>query len=170
MANTLNTDVAVNLDITARRNDTFKMVLTVKDSVGSPVVFPDASGGEGVSHQGKMTIVNSSGDKVLSIFGEHWRDLIESTTEDYTLAHPKDRTPEANQEGFYTGQSGVNSGIYFNPTTGAVTINVPYNYIDFQSGEYSYDFQVYKYPAGGSIEYITWLYGKFTLRADITQI
>jgi len=169
MATTLNTDVAVNLDITARRNDTFKMILTVKDSAGSVVAFPAESGGAGPSYQGKMTIVNSSGDKVISFFSDYWRDEQEHAS-NYDGIHPKDRTPEANQEGFYTGSTTTGAAIYFHPSTGVVTVNVPYNYIDFQSGEYNYDFQVYKYPDGGSIEYITWLYGKFTLRADITQI
>tara|TARA_R110000822_G_scaffold43649_6_gene117699 strand:+ start:1392 stop:1901 length:510 start_codon:yes stop_codon:yes gene_type:complete len=168
MATTLNTDVAVNLDITARRNDTFKMILTVKDAAGTVVAFPTSSGGDGPSYQGKMTIVNSSGDKVISFFSDYWRDLQEHGST-YTGNHPKDRTPAANQEGFYTGGTGAGAAIYFHPSTGVVTVNVPYNNIDFQSGEYSYDFQVYKYPNGGSIEYITWLYGKFTLRADITQ-
>ena len=169
MATTLNTDVAVNLDITARRNDTFKMILTVKDSVSNVVAFPAASGGAGPSYQGKMTIVNSSGDKVISFFSDYWRDNQEHGST-FDGIHPKDRFPEANQEGFYTGGTTTSSAIYFHPNTGVVTINVPFNNIDFQSGEYNYDFQVYKYPDGGSVEYITWLYGKFTLRADITQI
>ena len=168
MATTLNTDVAVNLDITARRNDTFKMLLTVKDAAGAVVTFPASSGGDGPSYQGKMTIVNSSGDKVISFFSDYWTDL-QKHASSYTDNHPTDRFPEANQEGFYTGGATTGAAIYFHPTTGVVTVNVPYNNIDFQSGEYSYDFQVYKYPSGGSIEYITWLYGKFTLRADITQ-
>jgi len=40
----------------------------------------------------------------------------------------------------------------------------------FQSGVYKYDLQIrYNPDATNVLEYITWLHGSFTLKADITQ-
>ena len=45
----------------------------------------------------------------------------------------------------------------------------------FQSGDYKYDLQIRKQATGTGpdedvSEYTTWLYGMFTLNADITQV
>ena len=162
MATTLNTDIAVNLDITARRNDTFKMILQVKDSAGAAIDMNENGSGSGNAYQGKMSIVSSGGEEILTIFSQHWEDALKDTTN-----HPADVAPEANSTGYYTGASPF--AISFTDG-GDVNINVPYNYMDFQSGTYNYDLQIRKSPDGGDLEYTTWLYGTFTLRPDITQL
>jgi len=181
MAETLNTDVAAEVNITARRNDTFKLLLEVKDSLGGTMDFNDlnaaATSAKGFNcgeYQGKMTIMSQGGEEILSLFSLIWDDLAAHTT-NYTGAHPKDRVPSATQTGYYTGGStDATAAIHLAAQTGVagekVAIIVPYNYMAFQSGTYKYDLQIRYNPNDTNIlEYITWLYGTFTLKADITQ-
>ncbi len=181
MAETLNTDIAAEVNITARRNDTFKLLLEVKDSNGATMDLNDlntasttAQGFDCPEYQGKMTILSSSGEEILSVFSEVWNDAQEHAS-DYDVDHPKSRTPSSTASGFWTGSSAGNDlGINLLSQTGAagnkVAIMIPYDYMDFQSGEYKYDLQIrYKSNSTNILEYITWLYGTFTLRADITQ-
>ncbi len=163
MATTLNTDVAVNLNITARRNDTFKMILQVKDSDGDPLDM-DNSGQVQKEYQGKMSIISTGGEEIMTIFSRYWEDITATAESDI---HPEDKNPEANTTGYYTG-SATPYAITF--SNGEVSINVPYDNMDFQSGTYNYDLQIRKYPSGGALEYTTWLYGTFTLSPDITQL
>lgn len=175
MAENLNTDVAAEVNITARRNDTFKLLLEVKDSNGATL---DLNNGNTTTakpeYQAKMTIMSESGDEILSIFSLIWDDAAEHAT-DYTGAHPKDRVPTATQTGYYTGGatdalSGINLEAQAGNAGEKVAIIVPYDYMSFQSGTYKYDLQIRYNPDSTNIlEYTTWLYGKFILKADITQ-
>jgi len=179
MANTLNTDIAKELNITARRNDTFQMLLEVRDSNDTLINFSDVNDLSLPVYQSKMTISNTGGDRILSIYSDKWRNSSEGVVasnpdgdgSNYTL--PSDVPPSPTTEGHYTGGTGVGSAIHLaaQTTSGKVTINVPYTYVDFQAGTYNYDFQIRKQTsAAGAVEYTTWLYGTFTLRSDITKV
>lgn len=179
MVNTLNTDIAKELNITARRNDTFQMLLEVRDSGGNLIDFSANNDLSKPIHQAKMTISNAGGDRILSIYSEQWRNSIEGVEvsnpdgDQSNYTHPSDTPPSPTSEGHYTGGTGVGSAIHLaaQTTSGKVTINVPYTHLDFQAGKYNYDFQIRKQSsAAGAVEYTTWLYGTFTLRADITKI
>ena len=52
-------------------------------------------------------------------------------------------------------------------------IKVPFNYMVFEPGDYVYDFQIRKQSDSAdltTIEYTTWMFGKFTLNPDITSV
>ena len=52
-----------------------------------------------------------------------------------------------------------------------LVISAPYNYISFEPGVYKYDLQIRKRTSTQvTTEYTTWLFGTFTLNADITQL
>tara|TARA_B110000091_G_scaffold164440_1_gene175654 strand:+ start:39380 stop:39901 length:522 start_codon:yes stop_codon:yes gene_type:complete len=173
MANEINTDVAVELNITARRNDTFKMLLEVRDPndsgnlINLDIALTDDPTKK--QYEAKMTIINLSGDEVLSLFSETWNGVIEGGVD-----HPVDSLPSPSSPGYYTGTSGIGSAIFLGAqdgTGGKVAISAPSTYMDFQSGEYLYDFQMRrKVSSTTTEEYTTWLYGKFILKADITQL
>jgi hypothetical protein len=176
MADTLKADIAKELNITARRNDSFQLSLQVKDSDGLLVM----NGTHSVTYpayQAKMTIINSSGDKVLNIYSYYWRDVVPTTD---NATHPADDVPTSSVEGHYSGANDSAMGIYLqaqtdaSSTTQAATVTVPHTHMGFQSGAYKYDFQIRKKTTGAvgsdaEAEYTTWLYGAFTLNADITQ-
>ena len=177
--NTLNTDVAKELNITARRNDTFQMQLEIRDSNNSLIDFSVTADTGRRVYQAKMTIANTGGDKILSLYTEYWRDTAEgstSTDPDGTgsgnYSHPSDVPPETTTQGHYTG-SPTNPSIklHAQTTSGKAIISVPYNYMDFQAGTYNYDLQIRKkQSAASTVEYTTWLYGTFTLKSDITKL
>ncbi len=186
MADTLKADVAKELDITARRNDSFQLQLVVKDSSGQ--VNLTGSTDSKPTYQGKMTIINQSGDEVISIYSYTWRgiDPIEWDGVDPKPAnfdtHPQNTLPTPSTSGHWSGTSfdDTSMGIYLegqSATAGEfVTVTIPHEYMNFQSGEYKYDFQIRKMKSGGGAtndsdaEFTTWLYGKFILNADITQL
>ncbi len=179
MADTLKADIAKELNITARRNDSFQLSLQVKDSGGNI----DMSGTTDASiphYQAKMTIINSSGDEVLNVYSYYWRDIGPSSSD---VKHLVNNFPSSSHAGHWsgTGDADVNMGVYLQAqnTAGssnqAATITVPHEYMDFQSGTYKYDLQIRKKTGGSQgddsdAEFTTWLYGKFILNADITQL
>tara|TARA_R110000737_G_scaffold290631_1_gene297237 strand:- start:1193 stop:1714 length:522 start_codon:yes stop_codon:yes gene_type:complete len=173
MAETLKADIAEEVNITARRNDSFQLNLEVKDSTG----VMDLSGiltGSVPDYQAKMSIINNSGERVLSIYSYYWIGII-PTSESAT--HPLNVEGNSSTESHYSG-SASNQGVNLVGQTGTGTtakITVPHAYMDFQSGSYKYDLQIRKQTTGtngdeDSAEYTTWLYGTFTLNADITQV
>ena len=172
MADTLKADIAKELNITARRNDSFKLKLQVKDATGT-LVMNGTNSGSIPKYQAKMTIINSSGDKVLSAYSYYWNNVIPNST-----GHPANGEPTSSNEGHYSPSSiSVEDGIYLasqndaNDDSQAATITIPNTYMDFQSGAYKYDLQIsYQSSDSATIDYTTWLYGTFTLNADITQI
>jgi hypothetical protein len=176
MAKELNTDVAAEVNITARRNDTFKLILEVRDSDGT---LMDLNNDNSLTNlpefQAKMSIVSSKGENILNIYSFYWADALESTTS-YDATHPKDRIPTSTQTGFITGgTSSLTGAITLASQTGVegekISVIAPYDYMAFQPGTYNYDLQIRKNTGEVSeIEYTTWLYGSFTLKADITQI
>ena len=186
MADTLKADVAKELDITARRNDSFQLQLVVKDSSGQINLAGSEDGKP--EYQGKMTIINQSGDEVINIYSYTWRgiDPVDwdgtSTKPDNYDIHPGNEEPTPSTTGHWSGANSTDPsmGIYLQGQTASdgsfVTVTIPHEYMDFQSGEYKYDFQIRKMKNGGSAtndaeaEFTTWLYGKFILNADITQL
>ena len=182
MATTVKTDVASELNITARRNDTFLLKLTVKDEAGAILAMDGTQTNDSdlPVYQAKMTIATQNGDAVLSIYSTFWNDEYTNEGE-----HTINTLPTSSTEGHWSGtntalgtETAENTAIHLqgqisgSPNSGQVTITVPYNYMDFQSGNYKYDLQISKNPAADSISaiYTTWLFGSFTLNPDITQV
>lgn len=179
MADTLKADIAKELNITARRNDSFQLSLQVKDSNGN-IDMSGVTDSNIPHYQAKMTIINSSGDDVLNVYSYYWRDT--TPTENSTI-HPENDTPSSSHAGHWSGATSTDTsmGIYLQAqntagtSTQAATITVPHMYMDFQSGTYKYDLQIRKKTSGTQAddtdaEFTTWLYGKFILNADITQL
>ena len=173
MAETLKADIAKEVNISARRNDSFQLNLEVSDTNGlmdMDDVLPD---GSTPVYQGKMTIISSSGERVLSVYSYYWKGLIPTVSTD----HPLSAEPTSSTEGHYSGTSS-NQGIDLTAQSAAGTtakIVIPHAYMGFQSGDYKYDLQIRKQATGTGpdedvSEYTTWLYGMFTLNADITQV
>jgi hypothetical protein len=178
MADTLKADIAKELNITARRNDSFQLSLQVKDSGGN-IDMDTLRGSVYPNYQAKMTIINPSNDRVLNIYSYYWRDVVPTNG---SAVHPLNAQPTSSTEGHWSGTAAddINMGIYLlaqttaGSTTQAATITVPHEYMDFQSGVYKYDLQIRKQTTGSatddaSAEFTTWLFGNFTLNADITQ-
>ena len=172
MAETLKADIAKEVNISARRNDSFRINLEVSDSTGV-MDLGDFAYDSVPEYQAKMTIINSSGERVLSVYSYYWKGLIPQADTD----HPLDTPPTSSTEGHFSGTS-ADQGIDLTDQTGSGTkakIMIPHAYMGFQSGDYKYDLQVRKQLTGTAAdeniaEYTTWLYGKFTLNADITQV
>jgi len=174
MADTLKADIAKEVNITARRNDSFHINLEIQDANGVMDLNDSTRGGGLPDYQGKMTIINSTGERVLSVYSYYWKDIIPTNGSD---THPDDVVGNSSSESHYSGGS-TNQGIDLASQTGSGTqakIQIPHAHMGFQSGEYKYDLQIRKQTTGTSgdddyAEYTTWLYGKFILSADITQV
>jgi len=181
---TINTDIAAEVNISARRNDTFIFKFTVANPLAPTQGLP-MNGGQTTNttypeFQAKMSIVDTNtGDIKLTLYSSFWQDTNETilVQESSKLATP----PTATTAGVYSGDetvvSTVKSGgaIDFSSNTATAdsqaVVNVPYNYMVFEPGEYIYDLQIRQQEDGGvqsSIKYTTWMFGKFTLNADIT--
>tara|TARA_X000001382_G_scaffold120908_1_gene102803 strand:- start:2821 stop:3384 length:564 start_codon:yes stop_codon:yes gene_type:complete len=183
---TINTDIAAEVDIAARRNDTFTFKFTVANPLAPTQGLP-MNGGQTTNttypeFQAKMSIVDSNtGDIKLTLYSSFWQDSDETIL--VQASAPKATAPTATTAGEYSGieiaVSTVKSGgaIDFSSNTATpesqATVNVPYNYMVFEPGEYIYDLQIRQQDTGGdltSIKYTTWMFGKFTLNADITSL
>ena len=189
-ASTVTTDIAAELNITARRNDSFKFELAVTDpnNAGtdgnlSLVMVGGITGATDSNiYQGKMSIVDaSSGDVKLNIYSARW------TGDDTEVdSDPASSAGTPTTEGNYYGTSvettdnggtpDVGGGIDFrqmvnDTASNRIVISAPYTYMNFDPGVYNYDLQIRKRTSTTvTTEYTTWLYGTFTLKADITQL
>ena len=183
-AQTVTTDIAAELNITARRNDSFKFELAVTDPnnagtdgnlslvmVGAVTNDTDAN-----IWQGKMSIVDpSSGDTKLSIYSARWTGDDNEAQSDgtSTVGSP---TTAGHYYGSSSGATNVGGGIDFSgmtddTATNRITISCPYTYMNLDPGVYNYDLQIRKRTSTTvQTEYTTWLAGKFTVTADITQL
>jgi len=196
MATEINTNVAQELNITHRRNDSFELQVSILDSAANPVTSFDLSQaqtgsnpligqGAGVmpQYQAKMTIKKAkSQHEAINIYTYFWKD-----------AHGLNLMPTKIQTGNYYGdnvagnfsaaagnQSYLYAGIYLQSSTGSsaddvIWIKAPNQWMSFDVGEYVYDLQVrrkdvYQENVDTGAIYTTWLYGKFTLINDVTQI
>ena len=192
----VSTDIASNVNITARRGDTFILELSalntgvdqVDGTIGS-VIDSDNDGVAdtidmtalqytGTSGTGddaspnyrwgaKMTIADaSSGDAKLSVFSPYYED------QDFSDAN--NVLPAPTTEGKWYGKTAADGGINLNGTNtaaGKIKIKVPASYMAaLEPGTYNYDFQVRKKVyADLDAEITTWIYGTFIVTADITS-
>tara|TARA_B110000902_G_C14285641_1_gene578655 strand:- start:3119 stop:3709 length:591 start_codon:yes stop_codon:yes gene_type:complete len=192
---TINTDIAAEVNITARRNDTFTFKFSVTDPTDSTAGLALNTGQDGEVtspvYQAKMSIVDaSSGDVKLNLYTAFFQTVLGAIQHQHGGTYPTAplaTPPSATTTGNYSGVTNIASGV---KTGGAIdfklnssvlntlaTISVPYNYMTFEPGDYIYDLQVRRQTVGGtsasallSIEYTTWLHGVFTLNPDITTL
>lgn len=191
MALELNTDIAVELNIIARRGDTFDMKLAVVDSVtslpynlsGIQTSAPqDSVNGFSTTYQGKMTIrKHGSQFESLNVYSYFWKD--KPTT---------NILPTLIKTGHWSGERGTgltsqalgnasqsHAGIWFKSSTGiihdTISISIPGAYMNLEAGVYVYDFQSRRkliYDSANSelgTSYVTWLHGTFTIVNEITK-
>jgi len=182
-AATVTTDIAAELNITSRRNDTFIFKLQVTDPTisaedNSKILAIAQDTASQNRYQAKMTIVDAStGDAKLKLYSARWTGSATEAGSDGT-----DVPMTATSAGEYYGDSDtgtlkVGGAIDFtdmddNDATNRVIISCPYDYMAFEPGAYKYDLQI-RFAATNAEtvpEYTTWLYGTFTLTADITQL
>ena len=192
---TINTDIAAEVNITARRNDTFTFKFSVANPTNSSQGYPLNIGQTNTTtgeprFQAKMSIVDAStGDVKLSIYSSFFQDTagVVIHQDNGTGGQIKKTTrPTATTPGEYSGEQVLanttvktGGGIDFSGNTSAAdslaTISVPYDYMVFEPGEYLYDLQIREQGTSGTnaaalltIKYTTWMFGKFTLNPDIT--
>ena len=199
MATDVNTNVAQELNITHRRNDSFELEVHIRDSATGlsfdlsgaqerGVDFMNSypqyqNGGPLPVYQAKMTIKKlNSQHETLNIHTYFWRD-----------SHIVNIEPTPVQTGAYYGekvagsftngagnQSSLYSGIYLYDSTGSsadenIIIKAPNSYMSFDPGDYVYDLQVRRRDLYSGVNdkgsiYTTWLFGTFKLTEDVTQI
>ncbi len=181
-AQTVKTDIAAEVNLTARRNDTFKFELQVNHPTQANASLDMVVGMTGATtsnvYQGKMSIVDSStGDVKLNIYSARW-----TSTDTEASSDGDDVVPTATTPGEYYGDStvvnsvNVGGGIDMSGMDGVevadrLIISAPYNFMSFEPGEYKYDLQIRTRTSTSlNTEYTTWLFGTFTLNADITQL
>ena len=191
---TINTDIAAEVNISARRNDTFVFKFSVDNpTTSNPVQGLPLNGGQESTaapvYQAKMSIVDAStGDIKLTLYSSYYQSVSGSVIidEDGSNTPAKAQPPTAILAGEYSGLHDKNGSV---KTGGAINfknnsstagslavVSVPYNYMVFEPGEYLYDLQIREQTVSGTdaaakatIKYTTWMYGKFTLNADITS-
>ena len=188
---TINTDIAAEVNITARRNDTFTFKFSVdhptSSNAGLQMNLGQANAATYPQYQAKMSIVDSStGDIKLSLFTSFYQNATGTVVHQpggTGSAAPKATPPTATSAGKYSGSSNPVNGVL---TGGAIdfalnsatqgtlaVIHVPYNYMVFEAGEYIYDLQIRKQTDANdntTTEYTTWMFGTFTLNPDITTV
>jgi len=192
MALELNTDIAVELNITARRGDTFEMKLAVVDSADTNLPYnlagtqtsapADTTNGYATIYQGKITIKkNNSEFEALNVYSYFWKDKP-------TI----NKIPTLIKTGHWSGENATGngllalgsttasySGIWFKDSTGVagdtISVSIPGAYMNLEAGVYVYDFQTRKkgvYDNANSelgTAYTTWMYGTFTIVDEITK-
>ena len=182
-AQTVTTDIAAELNITARRNDTFTFKLQVTDPTQSApnnskilAIAQDVASQN--RYQAKMTIVDAStGDAKLKLYSARWTGTATEAVADGTDVAPTATTPGEYYGDSDSGTLKVGGAIDFtamddNAEANRVVISCPFGYMSFEPGVYKYDLQI-RYAATDATtvpEYTTWLYGTFTLTADVTQL
>ena len=184
MATNIKIDIAAELNITARRNDTFKFELQVTDpSTGNSKILAiaqtDAEGSNQPNqYQAKMTIVDAStGDAKLKLYSARWTGTASESDSDGTdvplsATAPGEYYGDSDTGNLKTGGAIDFTGMTDDSAANRVVISAPYTFMAFEPGEYNYDLQIrYATTATQSVpEYTTWLFGKFILTADITQL
>ena len=199
MALELNTDISQELNITARRNDSFVMQLQVSDPNNSNIsydltsnqygfVINGTTGGINYTNEGPMTVFQAkmtikkanSEYETLNIYTYWWKEkkvanIIPSLIRTGNWSGEElDGNPET------TGNANnIYAGIWLRSSTGAVGdsiyVNVPGEYMNIEPGQYMYDFQLRKRSnwIGNNSDkgavYTTWLKGTFTIVDDITK-
>lgn len=185
MAQTVSTDIAAELNITARRNDTFTFKLQVTDPAESApnnskqLAIAQTDDAANNQYQAKMSVVDAAtGDIKLELYSARWTSTATEASLEGTDAPPTATTPGKYYGTESTDTLKVGGAIDFtamgsdHAAANRVVISCPYDYMTFAPGDYKYDLQI-RYAATDAEtvpEYTTWLYGTFTLTADITQL
>ena len=198
MATNISTDIAQEINITARRNDTFQLEVEVLDS--ETMQSYDLSANQSASsvalaqnydstgfdidfvpvYQAKMTIKKQGSEfDVLSVYTFMWQDIIFANT-----------LPTLTRAGKYRGEgqealtSSLSAGIFLQSSAGGVgekiSINIPAAYMSMSPDTYIYDFQVRKKNtfdnafSNASVfdlgaTHTTWFHGTFTIVNDVTK-
>ena len=164
MATNISTDIAQEINITARRGDTFYLGLSVVESetansydlsgqqTGNTVTIASAYSSTGFTtaityadiYQAKMTIKKEGSEfDVLSVYSFMWQDLIFNNV-----------LPNLNRAGKYRGEDETAqtnkdvAGIFLKSSAGGlgelISIRIPNVYMNMSPGSYVYDFQVRK--------------------------
>jgi len=188
---TINTDIAAEVNITARRNDSFVYKFSVTNPLDTTAGLVMNSGQTNAPtypvYQAKMSIVDAStGDVKLNLYTSFFQNTIGGivhkvggTSGTEPKATPPTATTIGNYSGFGHTAAAVLTGgaIDFYDSTAALgslaVIKVPFSYMVFEPGDYIYDFQIRTQVNGddiNTIEYTTWMFGKFTLNPDITSV
>ena len=172
----ISTDIASDLDITARRRDTFQLELDVKQTNADGTVATTTldmtgtqSGGttaQQTKYQAKMSIADSnSGDIRLTVTDPYYGEIA------HTISN--NTPPTATAAGIYTGLGAASGGIDLTATSadaGKVKITIPASYMVLEPGTYIYDLQIrYKANATDTAVITTWLAGNFIINADVTE-
>lgn len=193
MALELNADIAKELNITARKGDSFQVKVAVQDPdndnmpinlSGTQIESPyDTAGGFVTQYQGKMTIKKPGTEfESLNVYSYWWKDSKRTNvlpTLSRTGEYCGDKTGDADSLDF--GAFFMNhAGIWFQSQTGTdsretINIRIPGEYMNLKAGVYVYDFQTrnkLNYTVGGGDEgasYQTWMYGTFTIIDEVTK-
>jgi hypothetical protein len=198
MAINISTDIAQEVNITSRRNDTFQIEVEVLDSetMNSYDLSANQSASAGALaqnynstgfnidfvpvYQAKMTIKKEGSEfDVLSVYTFMWQDIIFANT-----------LPTLTRAGKYRGEgvealtSSISAGIFLQSSAGGagekISITIPATYMSMSPDTYVYDFQVRKKTTFGSAfsnasvvdlgaTYTTWFQGTFTVVNDVTK-
>jgi hypothetical protein len=198
MATNISTDIAQEINITARRGDTFELGLSVVGSDGQPLFLGGTQGagasqiltayaGSGFNpaityvpqYQAKMTVKKQGSEfDVLSVYTFFWKDMVFANI-----------LPSLTKAGKYRGETfdalenKLIAGIHFSgdsSSEGLVNIRIPSAYMNMAPGTYVYDFQVRKKDfftnpynntstVDSSASYTTWFKGDFIVNNDITK-
>jgi hypothetical protein len=180
----VNTDVAQEINITARRNDTFLLELAILNPLtGNSYDLSADQGGNspfpnGAQHlrrfQAKLTIKKEgSNQEILNLHSYHWVD-----------ARGNNNLPTPVVAGNYWGtnneeENPQEAGIYMADSNGGadevIYIRIPHDYMIMEPGEYVYDLQIrekenwYGWIVDTKSIYATWVKGAFNIVDDITQ-
>lgn len=191
MALELNADIAKELNITARKGDTFQVRLAVQDPDNNNMPFNlsgiqagapnDANGGFVTIYQGKMTIKKPNTEfESLNVYSYWWQDSSRTNVLP-TLSRTGEYCGEKTGVGADSGSTSADfAGIWFRDSTGisadeTISIRIPGEYMNLKAGVYVYDFQTRKknvYDTSGSdsgASYQTWLFGTFTIIDEVTK-
>ena len=193
MALELNADIAKELNITARKGDSFQVRIAVQDPSNNNMPLNlsgtqigatnDSAGGFVTRYQGKMTIKKPGTEfESLNVYSYWWKDSKRSNvvpTLSRTGEYCGDKT--ADSDTLDTGAFFLdNAGIWFQSQTGTdadetISIRIPGEYMNLKAGVYVYDFQTRRkvtYTVSGGDEgasYQTWMYGTFTIIDEVTK-
>ena len=199
MATNINTDIAQEINITARRGDTFELGVSVvggdnnslnltgtQVDTNNLVVTTYQSSEFNPSilsvpiYQAKMTIkkIGSEFD-ILSVFTFFWKDTVFGNVLPSLTVTGKYRGEDSNAM-----SSKDKAGIFLQSSAGGsgelINIRIPSAYMNISPGSYIYDFQIRKkltFDVPYSNEaitdlgatYTTWFKGNFIINNDVTK-
>ena len=197
MADKVSTDIAAEVNITARRGDTFILEIsalntgvdqvtgvvgsvldTDSDSVADTIIMNNSvlqyTGTAGTVASSTVSEVRWGAKMTIGADSAAKLSVFSPYYGDTVFAEANNVVPTATTEGKYYGTSISAGGINLeatNTATGKIKITIPAAYMAaLEPGTYSYDLQVRKKVWVGLVaEITTWLYGSFVVNADVTS-